>query len=768
MKQVENQKILMVNSTFNEGTDKKVDYRALINQYVLSKWYWYVAFFTVFLGLTYVYLMTIEPKYEIKSMVLIKEEDDAMAYDQDMLRRSMSFSSVSENAFNEMYVLNSFSSFYKIVEEMNLNIKYYWKHNLTKQQGYKDFPIVVDTFALNTSLGKGAAFDFEIQPVSEDSFKFIQDTLIGSYTFGQLFSNKYGAFRIKKRGFIHPDSDNTLHIQFLDSKSVAEAYLANLEIAFTDKNATVLELKLKDAIPERGIDVMVSLIEKYQEKKLKEKNEIALNTLKFIDDRLSDIGGELSDVESTIEQYKLRNDIASETTSDLDIVMSNVSRLNTEQDAKGVQLKVLESIKKTLETEKGEYDLIPINLSVTDNQLQTLINPYNELVLERRRIMTTGGPSNPLVQATDQKLISLKRSIYAAVDNLQGDLKMELGNLEKQYDRGVSRLRSVPRKERTLVDQSRQKAITEKLYIYLLEKKEETALTLIGTSPNFRVIDAPRSSVDIVSPNKKLFYFGSALAGLGIPFLFILGINLLKDTVQTEDELKEILPDHHIAGLIIFHKGKARQQALASEDFSSLRMDLQLRHKDRLSTILVTSSVASEGKTFVATQLAFNFAKAKTKTILIDFDLRNPNVARSLGKTFDKGLSDYFKEEEDIQDIIQPMEESSNLHIISGGTILSNPMGFITETKIKKLFAFLKSNYDIVIVDTSPIGIFSDAFLLNEHIDDSLYVIRSGFTKKTMVENAGEVFRQGKLIQPSLVLNAVKIEKIKNYKYYRY
>lgn len=766
---MENQKILMVSGGLNEGAEKKIDYKALLHQYVLSKWYLYVLFFVISIGLVYLLLLTIEPQYEINSRIVIRQEGEGRAPDDDMLRRSLNLSSVSKNALNEVYVLNSFSSFYEIVEEMDLNIIYYWKKKISKQQGYKDFPIAVDTFALNPYLGKDASFDFKIRPTSKYTFEFIQDTLVGVYTFGKLFSNNYGSFKMSLKGDIPYEKDYNLHIAFLDAKAVTEGWMENLNVEFTDKKATVLELTLKDAIPERGVDIMVKLIEKYQEKKLKEKNEMALNTLQFIDDRLQNIGGELSNVETTIEQYKLQNDISSETTSDLNVVMDDVSRLTSEQGNLQVQLKVLESLQKTLEVGQNDYELIPVSLSIPDYQLQKLIEPYNELVLERRRILTTGGPSNPIVQTAEQKLSSMKRSIYAAVDNLQNDVRMKLGSLENQYNKGVSRLRSVPRNERNLLDKSRQKEYTEKLYLYLLEKKEETALTLIGSSSNFRMADAPRSSLETVSPNKKLFYFGGALAGLGIPFLLIIGMNLLKDFIQTEEELKEILPGQHIAGSVFFHKRKRKQEALIAENFSSLRMNLQFRNKDRLKGILVTSSVAGEGKTFVATHLAFNFAKAKIKTVLVDFDLRKPSGYKHLvGKDFDKGLSDYLKGDCAVQDIIRPVQEHPNLYIIPGGTLLSNPMELISETKITELFSFLESNYDVFIVDTSPIGIFSDVLLLNGHLNNSLFIFRAEFTKRTMVEDAEEIFRQGKLVNPSLVLNGMQVEKIKNYKYYRY
>lgn len=769
MEQSENKKIFMVSGSIMEGADKKVDYKALFQQFILSKWYVYVLFFAMAIAGVYLFLRSVEPQYEIKSRVLIREEDKEMPYDEDMLRRSLNFSAVSENVFNEMYVLNSFSSFREIVEEMHLNVSYYWQQHLSKRQGYEDFPVMVDTFALNNTLGEKASFDFNIRPISNTSFEFIQDSLIGQYRFGQLFSNKYGVFRIKTNDNVPLENESDLHIGFSDVNAVAQAYMENLQVEFIDKNATVLELTLKDAIPQRGVDVMMKLIQKYREQKLKEKNEIALNTLKFIDERLATIGGELHHVESTIEQYKIRNSIAAEPTSDLGLVMGDVNRLNNAQNELRVQLKVLESLENNLGKTDNDFELIPINISVTNNQLQNLITPYNDLVLERKKILLTGGLSNPLLQTNDQKLSSLKQSIRAAVDNLQHDLATQLNTLENQYQQGLSHLRSIPGEERTLLDKTRQKEFTEKLYLYLLEKKEETALTLISSSPNFSLVDAPRSSEDAVSPNKKLFYLGGAFAGLGFPFLLILIFTLFKDSIQTKEELKEIMPDQPIAASILARKGKAQQQILLTEDFSALRMEIQLSQHERSTDILVTSSVAGEGKTFVATQLAYNFAKAKKKTVVVDFDLRKPTVSKYLvGKDYDKGLSNYLKGDCSFGRIIQSVKGCPDLYFIPGGPVLANPMGLISGNELHELFSFLKASYDVIIVDTPPIGIFSDALLLNNYLTTSLYVVRSGFTKRAMVEHAGEIFRQGKLINPSFVLNALPIGKIKYYKYYKY
>lgn len=754
-----NSKAILV-SGLSQKPEEEIDYKGLLHKYFLSKWYLYVFFFIIFVCAAHFYTRTLLPEYEISSKLLIREGNEDFGPEEDWLKKSISFSAVSENVSNEIQTLTSFWLMSSVVEELTLHIKYFWKNKFSNIESYGDFPIVVDTFSLKPANSK----TFQITPIDHNTFKFGQDSEIGIYRFGQPFSNKYGHFQIRKNNQSPMAIDSTLYIEFLNPEAVAENYLRILEVGLADNKSqsSILILKLRDQFPQRGIDILNLLVERYKEFKATENTAITLKTLQFIDERLGNISSELKSVESKVEYFKQSNDIAAETTSDLNIILENVNTLTKEQKDLELQLSSLDSMKRHLERKTGNSELISANLTIGNSQIQQLVQPYNEQVLERNRLLETGLPSNPVVVSAEQKLNSMKSSIYNAVENMQNDLKRKQMANRTQYDASVRRLRSVPSKERALIDQLRKQSITENLYTYLLQKKEETSLALVSQYSNSLLIDPPHSSLRPVAPSKKMYYLGGAAGGLALPFFLILILDLLKDSVKTERELKKIIPDHNIVGIINYHSGKKRQvllgqtQDFVAERFRSLRTNLQFFHREKTKCVLVTSSTCEEGKTFVATNLATSFALIKKRTIIIDFDLRKPDTIELSEPNTEFGLSNYLLEDLGVEDIIQSSKTVPNLDYIVSGPVLPHSAELLSEQQVDDLFAYLKSNYDIIIVDTPPVGLIADAFLLNKHITESLFVVRSGFTKKVMLEDAKEVFAQHKLVNPSLILNGVK------------
>lgn len=770
---IENFRNIAQDSRLMAFKNQEIDYKGLAKRYFWDRWYWYVVGFLLFAGLSYFYVGLLEPTYEIKSKILITENEKDYSSPEDWIKRALDGTSVSDNVFNEIQLLSSFALLHQVVNLLNLDIHYYWQDGLASREGYREFPIQVGGYKLASDAFYGLSF--QVVPIDGQSFKLIgeEEKEIGIYPFGENFTNQFGTFCFESNGPLPFGSERTMHVEFIDPGVVTENYLKNLKVQFSDIKSTTLELVLEDPIPQRGEDILDNAIIKYNELKNFENNRIARNTLQFIDERLVSIGQELRAVERRVESFKLNNNIASETTTDLQIVMEDMSTLDKERNTIEVQLNTLESLRQSINPSGEDFNLIAVNQNSTNMQIQEIVQPYNDLVLERRQLLLTSQPSNPLVKSTNLKLISLRTSILSAITSLQSDLRFQLNRLNGQYDKSAARLRSVPTNERNLLDKTREQGIIEGLYTYLLEKREETALSLIGISSNSIVIDPPRSSSKVVAPKKLRYYFAGSLGGLVIPFLLISVMEMFSDTIQSEDDVKEILPQQSVVGLINQDKSikkkivMGKNRTLISDRFRSLRTNLQFLADEDSRCILVTSSVSNEGKTFIATNLAVNFAIAEEKTIIVDFDLRNPNVARYMGEEYNKeiGLSNLFTGETDnVADIIQDTKVS-NLQFITRGPIPDYPNELaVPEDRLNLLFAYLKEHYDTIIVDTSPIGIITDAILLNKHIDYSLYTVRVGITNKEMLEKARENFDQNLLVNPVLVLNGLKKGEVYGYK----
>jgi tyrosine-protein kinase Etk/Wzc len=760
MSEFEYPKAILLNSNLKNNADRPIDYWGLLHKFILNRWYLYLACLVVCLGVAYVYSKSQQPVYAIASKLLIREREQDYGPAEDIIRQNLNFSATSEKATNEIEILTSFSLMKSVMEDLGLEIRYYWKQKLSETDAYGNFPIVVDTFRLNPS----AESTFKITPINNFSFRIAQGSHVETHQFGRLFSNQYGVFRINRVGKIPFSTDSGMYISFQDTKALARNYQNNFSVGISDEknHSSVLVLSLRDAVPQRGIDILTRLIEKFNELKSEANAEITLKTLELIDGRLSNISAELSSAESTVESFKLNNDIISETTTDLNITLENVNEVVREQRNLELQKKMVQAMKTDLQDTSSRYKIIPINPALYDGKIRDLLQPYNDLVLERERLLTRGQASNPVVQSNNQKLKSLRSSINVAVENMQDDLDMQIGKLQNQYDQSFNRLRSVPRKERGLSDKVRIQSIKEDLYVYLLQKREETALALVSNYANALLVDPPYSSIGPVGPNKLKIFLAAGMGGMAIPFFLILALELLKNSVQTEQDLRLILPEKNIMGVINHLKGKSdmsllgQPENLMTERFRSLRTNLQFHHREKTKCILVTSSTSDEGKTFVASNLAMSFALARKKTIIIDFDLRKPSISKYFKGNLEIGMSSFFLNELEIEEVIQPSKDLANLHFISGGPFIPNILELITEEQLTSLFSYLKHHYDVVIIDSSPIGIISDVILLNKYVDNTLFVVRSNHTKKAMVERAKEFFEQNKLVNPSIIFNGVK------------
>ncbi len=755
-------KAILLNSNLEDTSDHQIDYWGLLNKWVLSKWYIYLIFGVIGLGLAYYFYKKQQPVYGIIAKLLIRERDQNYGPSEDFLQRNISFSGTSEKASNEIELLTSLSLMTSVVKELGLEKRYFRKHGLSSYEAYRGFPIAVDTFVLKPIENTR----FEITPLDYQSFRFAQGSRSEVHKFGEFFSNQYGKFRISKTEYFtfSSGSDTTLEVAFLNPTLIARNYLDGLKVGLSDEKnkSSVLVLSLQDAVPERGIAVLSILVEKFDLLKSQANTEITLKTLDLLDGRLADISADLVAAEGTVESYKVNNDIISETTTDLNITMEDVSYLVTEQRDIELQLKMLQAMKADLRDTADQYSLIPINPSLYNGKIQDLIQPYNELVMVRERLLLKGQTSNPVIQANNQKLSNLRSSITTGVDHMQEDLNTRLSKVKDQHNKSFSRLRSVPQKERGLSDRLRIQSIKENLYVYLLQKREETALALVSNYTNAMLIDPPYSTIAPIAPSKAKIFVAAAFGSQVLAFLLVLFFGLFAGLIQTEKDIKQILTKKIILGVINHQKGKNHQsllgqpQNLMTERFRSLRTNLQFYNREKTKCILVTSSTVNEGKTFVASNLAMSFALAKKKTIVIDFDLRKPSIARYFKGNEAIGLSNFFAEELGIAEVIQVSADLPNLHFILAGPIVPNLVEFISEQQLAALFLYVKERYDIIIIDTSPIGIISDGIMLNDYVDNTLFVVRSGYTKKTMVEKAVELFEQNKLINPSIIFNGVK------------
>ena len=770
------------------ATDRKIleeetDIPKLVNKYLFSYWYFYVLSALVGLGLSYLYLQTVTPIYEINSSLLIKTDNSGNSLSaEDIILQSTGLIGTTENVANEMEILSSFGLMEQVVKELALQVDCQWENWAASIPSYNNFSIAVDSFQLSPDFMQsekyklGGSLQYQINPINRGRFELLKkEVSIGEFNFGEIFTTEDGIFQFSNVGAVETIQDSTFHIAFQNPEAVADQYQTKLLVELPDnRKATTLQLSLEDPIPSRGVDILTTLIHIYNTTTIEEKNLISRTTLEFINERLRVIKQELSTVETSVEQFKKANDITAEAVSSIDIVINEQNRYIKEQTSLSVELSILESMDAYL-AENELFTLIPANLAVSQSSMSNLIAEYNGLILKRQQLLETAKSSNPIVKSSEQQLVSLRNTIRYTIKNLQKDMQTRLASIESLSNELTTRLKKVPTQEKGLLEIKRQQVIKENLYLYLLEKREETALSLIATSPNARIINHPRSSWKPVSPENSKIMLGGLFGGLFFPFFLIIIRDIFRDTIQSEEEVKD-LTKTPILGTINQSKDKnyivvqANKRTAIAERFRLVRTNLQFSIKNKAQTILLTSSISQEGKSFIALNLAMSYALTKKKTILLGLDLRKPKMKTYIGNKegTSMGISNYLVGAAEVKDIIQASEHNDYLDFITSGPIPFNPHELLTDKKIGQLLQDLKNKYDVIILDTPPVGLVSDALLLNEYITTSIYVTRIGRTKKFMLQQANELFQSGKLKNPSIIINGVKMAKRYGYAGYGY
>lgn len=757
--------------------DDDLNLRDFVNKYFISLWYLYFLFAIVGIALAYLYAKSLTPVYEVKSRLLIKADEKYSVSSERMVLEGLNLLGPSENVVNEIQILSSYYLMRQVVDRLGLEIDYSWKTWIATIPAFQEFPVLVDTFSLSPLFVgsedyREGSMTATIKPINYSQFElyFKKDQELGPFRFGELIDNEYGKFRFSLRNPTNiMAQDSTIQVAFRNPNVLTENYLKSLQVGLINKEGSLLELSITDVLPERGKEVLQTLVEIYNDATIADKNEISKTSLQFVNQRLNVIKSELNFIEGNLQRFKQNNRISADVSSAVDVFQQEMSKYTEDQKNLEVEMGILESMSNYLSTAK-DYSLIPTNLTVSNTALNSLIDSYNKLIFERQQLLETAQASNPIVLANEQQLSGLKTTIVNSIVNSKSDLEKKLSMVQNLSEDLSIQLRQMPSQERGLVEIKRQQVIKEDLYLYLLKKKEETALALIATNtPNSRVVDVPRASIDPIKPKKSLIYLGGLMGGLFLPFLFVIVKDFLEDSIKTEQDVK-MVTSFPIIGRI--NKAKAKGEIVVkknsrtaiAERFRLVRTNLLFLRKKEQKVIMVTSGVGGEGKSFVTANLAMSFALTNYKTVVIGMDLRKPTLGNYFGvneKAY--GVSEYLEDKANLADIIQETDYSPYLVVIRSGAIPLNPNELLSGSRVGVLFERLQKEFDVIIIDTPPICLVSDALVLNEYVTNTLYVVRSGITKKHVLEESNEIMQQNQLNNVSIILNG--LPKTKKYGY---
>ena len=753
--------------------EEQVDYKALFFKYLIH-WKWFVASIVVCLIGGWIYLHYTTPVYSITGSVIIKDNKKNNSVSTGLADlEDLGFYSSTNNFDNEVEVLHSRTLLKKVVEELDLYINYRTRENLRPVELYKDTPVKVWlTPEEAEKLPNGAAV---LEVVLKPGGKLSVSTEIDEQEFKQdfnklpaLLTTPYGTFSFTPGDSAIVEKEQEITVTVAAPRIMTNGYANALSVEPTSKTTTIAQITLQNTSPQRGVDFINKLIEIYNRDANDDKNEVASKTAEFIDERIKIINGELGTTEKELETFK-RDAGLTDLKSDAQLALSENSEYEKKRAENSTQLRLVQFLSEYANNPDHAYEVLPVNVGLTDTGLTELINRYNEMLLERKRLLRTSSESNPVVVNLDASIRAMRSNVQTTILSVQKGLMITKADLERQAGKYAGRITSAPGQERQLVSISRQQEIKAGLYLMLLQKREENAITLASTANNARIVDEAQAELFPVSPKGKLIYLIAFVLGIAIPVGIIYIIELLRYKIEDRSDVKKLTTVPIIGdipasdnmpkeGSVVVREN---QNDMMAETFRNVRTNVQYMLGSNQKVVLITSTTSGEGKSFVAANLAISFALLGKKVVIVGLDIRKPGLNKAFQMSHkEDGITRYLADPEhtDLMSLLQQSNVTPNLYILPGGAIPPNPTELVARNSLVQAVDRLKKEFDYVILDTAPIGMVTDTQLISRVADMSIYVCRAGYTPKAGYLFINELRDHKKLPNLCTIINDVNIK----------
>jgi len=753
----------MLNSPVTNNSienNESINLRDLLFKYLIH-WKWFLVSLLLFVIGAKLYLRYSIPEYKTRSTLLIKREDSGAMSELAAFQDLSMFSSNGRDLDDEIEVLKSRTLIEKTIKEGNFNISYILEGRIKSSESYdNDIPIEVD-FIQKAKDFYTIDTTFFLKKINSTSFQLYsqKDSLAGNYKYGEpINSKKLGVFIVNKNDL--KSSGFNVHLKLESLNHTADRFGGKLAVSTLTKYTNVLELSMIDPVAKKSEDFINKLVEIYNRDAIVDKNLISENTAKFIEERLAIISKELDGVEKDVENYKDKNKIT-DLSTEASLYLENSSESQKNGLLINTQLKVVDLMLDFMTTNSNS-DIIPANIVPEDNNSAGLIAEYNNLVIERNKILKSATTENPTVIRLTDKIASIKSSIFESLSKLKSSLNIKNKAITNQTNTINGRISEIPRQEREFRGIFRQQQVKEELYLYLFKKREETAITLAVTAPISKVIDAAYSSDSPVSPKRNLIYLVALILGLLVPFSIIYLIDLFDNKVKNRHDLENHLTLPFIGD--IPHSEDNNQIIQSSSRTSSaeairiVRTNLEFilsnnEFGNKAKTIFLTSTLPKEGKTFVTVNLAATIAISGKKVLLIGLDIRNPRLDEYLDLP-NRGVTNFLSTKDaSIENFIINQKGYEHFDILPAGVIPPNPAELLMHKKLDSMFEELKSKYDYIIVDTAPVSLVTDTLLISKNADAFIYVVRANYLEKSYLKIPESLYKDNKLPNMCVLLN---------------
>ncbi len=773
----------------------RLNFQTIFTALVLN-WHWFLLSLIIFVCGALIYLRYSEPVYQVSSRMLIKDQNRYRRNSSQMLAsvEDLGFLNNSSGIDNEVEVLKSRILLRDVVKDLKLYTEYRREGRIHDVICYKTHPFNIDLDPVHLDsldlvlLEKPQSLKMRVW--REGQYYMISGTvneagqepvpfLRRAKSLPATFKTSLGTVTMTRV----PDKEFKEGVAYLVAirppMQVATNYLSRLSIEPTSKLTDIAELTLTDKDYRRGMDVLSQLSVCYNRQANADKNEVALRTEEFINDRMNKINAELGSTESEIQRFKQQNAVTSLADASQSVQMSNeFSARLSEADSK---VQMLDYMREFVNNPSNRYQIIPSNVGVTDGASTALINSYNQAVQDRNRMLKANSEEAPQVRTLTKTIEQLQSSIQTALLQARRSADINRQGIQSQFAKFQGRVSAAPIQERVLTQVGRQQDVKSTLYMLLLQKREENSIALAATADNGKLIDEPLYE-GVVSPKRMLILAGSVVLGFLVPALLLWIVSLFRYKIEGHEDLARltdlpIIADVAIASETVKDKAgivvQANKNNQIDEIFRSMRTNIQFMLQGDQKVICFTSSTSGEGKTFNAANLAVSFALLGKKVILCGLDIRRPALGRLFGITnSSEGITKLLTLDKvsaaDVDSQIQSSGVNANLDLLLAGTVPPNPAELLARDNFKQIVDYLRQKYDYVIFDTAPVGLVTDTIQIGQQADMTVYVCRADYTPKSAFGLLNNLSKDGKMPNPCVVLNGIDMSRRKYGYYYGY
>ncbi|WP_300901766.1 polysaccharide biosynthesis tyrosine autokinase [uncultured Bacteroides sp.] len=740
----------------------------------LNKWHWFVLSLAVCLGAAVWYLLTTPPVYTRSASILIKDDSKGKSTSGAMEDfADFGMFATSTNVNNEMGTLQSPDLMREVVSRLNLNMDYHTDGRFHRQTVYGE-QLPVKTILVDFPANQATAFTMQLKDGNVTLFDFKKDekSIDGSFTgtLNDTISSPVGKIVIQPDSSYEKEEETLLYVSHVPIQSAVAAYSMNLSVSQNDEKSNIITLTFKDVSTQRAEDVLNTLIAVYNENWVKDKNQIAVSTSMFINDRLGVIEGELGNVDNDISSYKSEH-LLPDVQVAASMYMAQANEANASIKELNNQAYMARYIRNYLTDETNRFRLLPASSGIENSNISTQISEYNNQLMERNSLVSHSSVKNPLVKEMDASLQALRSALVTSIDNQLVALNAQIKSQQNYSGQVTSQIASNPNQAKYLLSVERQQKVKESLYLYLLQKREENELSQAFTAYNTRIITMPGGSMIPTAPVKKNILLMAFALGLLIPVVVIFMMENMNTVVRGRKDLEHLTIPFVGEIPLSFRKKKKfsrqpqekecvvavkeKSRNVINEAFRVVRTNLEfMQDKESESyVIMLTSANPDSGKTFISFNLAASLGIKGKRVLAIDLDLRKGSLSQYAGSP-KKGISDYLAGDvKDIKEIIVQPSEDARLEIIPVGTIPPNPTELLFSERLNQSIAKLRKEYDYIFIDCPPVEIVADATIISQLVDMTLFIIRAGRLDRSILPEIERFYTDKKYKNMSLILN---------------